>query len=919
MIKTASGFAGRARFTLLAGAAALVAPGIAHAQDTAQQDVQEQTNTDADNYADAEDSGTGNEIIVTATKREQTLQETPVAVSVTTAETIERAQIRDVADLASVVPSLKVSTNQSAFATTYSIRGFGTSGNNIGLEPSVAVFVDGVYRSRSIAQISDLPDIQRVEVLRGPQSTLFGKNASAGVISIISKEPSFDFNGSIEASYGNYDAMVVKGYLSGPITDTIAASVSGGINKRDGYVTNLFNGDDLNNRDRWFTRAQVLFEPSDQFKFRLIGDYDELDEKCCAAFNFRRSAATSAVEAIGGRVNDFQGVPDADVVYSDVVPFSKVRNYGISGQADYEIGALTLTSITAYRDTKLDANQDVDFNSARTATGANIGQARLKTFTQELRLASDFDGPLNFLVGGYYFNEKARTADQIIYGEDFREYANLLIGGTPTATPNDFAVDALEAQISAFSGVNYTNQFFQPGQGFFNSMRQDNESYSFFGNVDFEITDGLVLTLGANYTRDKKDVVTDSQSTDVFSGINLVNVGRTALFQQGVATQVGAALGLGRLATAAEIGAFAAAAPAIFGQIQTGVTAFANANSIVTAQQAAADTNPLTTTGNPFLAARPLQFLPPVLNCPNSVEDCSTNDSDWSYTARLAYEITPTLNAYISYATGFKASSFNLSRDSRPTPTDFAALVAAGQGVTNLVPGSRFALPENSEVYELGIKGNWGLAAANLTFFKQSIKNFQTNTFTGTGFVLGNAEKQSTFGVEFDGYVRPTEQLTLNLAMTYLDPKYDSYTNSALGDLSGTEIVNISKLSAVFGAQWDQPIGDDRLIIRGDYSYAAPIQLQPGLTGFITRDAFGNPISYDAARAAARPFRREVNDVNASITYAMAMGLELSVWGRNLLDDRDRTDIFDSTAQTGSISGYTNQPRTYGVSARFKF
>ena len=181
MIKTRTGFAGTARFTLLAGAAALALPGIAHAQDA---DVQAQVDSDGDNIEDAGDSDTGNQIIVTATKREQTLQETPVAVSVTTAETIERAQIRDVSDLASVVPSLRVSQSQSQFATTYSIRGFGTSGNNLGLEPSVAMFVDGVYRSRAIAQISDLPDIQRVEVLRGPQSTLFGKNASAGVINI---------------------------------------------------------------------------------------------------------------------------------------------------------------------------------------------------------------------------------------------------------------------------------------------------------------------------------------------------------------------------------------------------------------------------------------------------------------------------------------------------------------------------------------------------------------------------------------------------------------------------------------------------------------------------------------------------------------------------------------------------------------
>ena len=906
MIKTVSGFTGSARFALLAGVATLAFPSLAQAQDTDAQQAQAAADSDGDNIDDARDSGTGNEIIVTATKREQTLQETPVAVSVTTAETIERAQIRDVSDLASVVPSLRVSQSQSQFATTYSIRGFGTSGNNLGLEPSVAMFVDGVYRSRAVAQISDLPDIQRVEVLRGPQSTLFGKNASAGVISIVTKQPSFDFGGMVEASYGNYDAMVAKGYLTGPITDTIAASFAAGLNKRDGYVTNLFNGDDVNNRDRWFSRAQVLFEPSDAFKFRVIGDYDKITEKCCAAFNLQRSAATLAVEAIGGRVNPTPFDADADVIYSDVVPFSNVRNWGVSGQGDLELGALTLTSITAYRDTKLNADQDVDFNSARTATGANIGQARIKTLTEELRLASDFDGPLNFLVGAFYFNEKARTADQIVYGEDFREYANILIGGPAVVTnpPNDAAVDSLEATITGLTGTNYINRFFQPGQGFFNEMSQDNEAYSLFGNVDFEITSGITLTLGANYTHDAKDVVTNSTSTDVFSGLNLTAIGQTALLSGAVAGALGRPAG--SFATAAEIGGFAAAQPTIFGQLQ----AFAALNASLTQQQAAADTNPLTV-GNPLLALRPLQFLPPFQNCPNAVETCSTRDGDWSWTARLAAEITPTLNGYVSWSTGYKAPSFNLSRDSRPTAIDRAALITQGIAVTNLSSGTRFAGAENSEVYELGLKGNWGLAAANLTFFKQSIKGFQTNTFTGTGFALGNAEKQSTFGVEFDGYVRPIEQLTLNLAMTYLDPKYDSYTGSPFGDISGFEIVTIPKLSAVFGAQWDQELGNgDNLIARADFSYQAPVQVAEGLT------RFG---SIAANLAAARPFRSEVNDLNASLTYAMEMGLEVSVWGRNLLNDRNITGIFDSTAQDGSVSGYTNTPRTYGVSGRFRF
>ena len=898
MTKIVPGFAGHARFALLAGVAALAFPSIAHAQDTAQGDAQEAADTDGDNIEDAADAGTGNEIIVTATKREQTLQETPVAVSVTTAETIERAQIRDIADLASVVPSLRVSQSQSQFATTYSIRGFGTSGNNIGLEPSVAMFVDGVYRSRAIAQISDLPDIQRVEVLRGPQSTLFGKNASAGVISIVTKEPSFDFGGMVEASYGNYDAMVAKGYLTGPIGETLAASFAAGINRRDGYVTNLFNGDDVNNRDRWFTRGQLMFEPSDRFQFRVIGDYDKITEKCCAAFNLQRSnqGFTNIVEAVGGRVNDFNGVPEADEIYSDVVPFSNVRNWGLSGQADAEFGALTLTSITAYRDTKLNADQDVDFTSARLATGANIGQARIKTFTQEVRVASDFDGPVNFLVGGYYFNEKARTADQIVYGADFRNYAGAILNALSPGT----TVAGLETQFGALTGQNFAGRFFAAGQGFFNEMAQDNEAYSIFGNVDFEPSDGLVLTFGANYTHDSKDVVTNSQSTDVFSGLNLPAI-RTAAINATVAAQVGARLTPPvPFATAAQIAAFGASGPV--------------GAATLTAIQNAAVTG---TAGIPALSA--LQFLPPFQNCPNAVESCSTRDGDWSWTARVAYELAPTLNAYVSWATGYKAPSFNLSRDSKPTAIDRTTLITQGTAVTNLTAGSRFAEAENSEVYEVGVKGNWGIAAANLTAFQQRIKNFQTNVFTGTGFILGNAEEQGTFGVEFDGYVRPSEALMFNVAMTFLDPQYNSYVNSPFGDISGQKIVTIPEFSAVFGAQFTQPIGDgDKLIARGDFSYQAPVQVAEGLLGFdLSTDTVAAGIAKNLA--AARPFRSEVTDLNASLTYVMQMGLELSVWGRNLLDDRNITGIFDSTAQNGSVSGYTNTPRTYGVSARFRF
>lgn len=836
--------------------------------------------------------GEGNEIVVTATKREQTLQDVPVAVSVTTAETIERAQIRDLKDLQTLVPALRVSQLQSSANTNFIIRGFGNGANNPGIEPSVGVFVDGVYRSRTAAQIGDLPDVQRVEVLRGPQSTLFGKNASAGVISMVTREPSFKFKGSVEASYGNYDAMVLKGYVTGPLTDNIAASVSAGINKRDGYVTDLGYNDKANERDRWFVRGQLKFEPSDALKVRLIADYDKIDEVCCAVVNVRRSGATTAIEAIGGRVNN-SATPFADVAHSNFPSSNKIENWGVSGQVDYQVGPLKLTSITAYRNSASLTNQDSDFTSAD-LIGQNVGDVDIGTFTQELRLNANFLNMFDLMVGGFFFDENVKFKNTLTYGTQFRPYVNLLSGG---------AVNQLETLILGVP----LNTFQRAGQGMFDDLRMDNQAWSIFGNFDVKLGDKLTLTLGGNYTKDRKDVATNTISTDTFSALDFVAIGGGVIRNTVIAQQVGTALGLGAPATATQIAGFAGAQPAIYSAIVTGATAFANTNA----------TNPAV---NPLLGLRPLQFLPPFLNIPNAVENAQTRDGKWTWTARLAWEITDTVNTYLSYATGFKASSFNLSRDSRPLASDLAALRTAGLAVPNLTTGSRYAGPENAEVFELGIKANWGIASANLTLFKQTITGFQSNVFTGTGFALANAGKQSTYGVEFDGTVKPTPELSLNLSLVYLEPKYDSFVASAVGDLSGTRPAGIPGLSTTIGAQWNKELGNgDRVVLRGDWHYESEVQIAEGLPAFIQRNALGQVVSYQPAFDAARPFQREVSEISASISYAMMSGIEFSLWGRNLTNNRYLVQIFDSVAQSGSVSAYPNQPRTYGATVRFKW
>ncbi|WP_202386011.1 TonB-dependent receptor [Alteraurantiacibacter aestuarii] len=893
-----AGTAGYTRMFLCGVAAvALTAPVAVQAQD---QDAAQQEAEDAD-------ASTGNSIIVTATKRETTLQETPVAVSVTTAETLERGQIRDLRDLQSVVPSLQVGQRQSVANTNFFIRGFGNGANNAGIEPSVGVFVDGVYRSRTAAQITDLPNVSRIEVLRGPQSTLFGKNASAGVISITTQEPQFDLEAMGEFTYGNRDMVIARGFVTGPLSDTVAASISGGINQRDGYLQDLGTGDKTNNRDRWFVRSQLLFDNHDNFSARFIADYDSIDENCCGVVNVRSSPATGAILALGGKVTD-PADPFAGVVYNNFNSTNDIENYGFSGQLDYDFGGFTLTSITAYRNTNAVTAQDSDFSSANLIY-PNAQDLTIDTFTQEVRLAGELTDGIDMLVGVFYLAEDVDQTNDLLFANQFRPYANLLI---QAGTGGVFDVPTLEATFSFFDGVNYAGQFFADGQGFDEAYTLKSDAVSIFGQFDFEIADGLVLTLGGNYTDDSKTFTANAISSDVFSSIDLdapqyAAFRNQVLYEGGVAQTVGDALGLDRLATEAEIFAFATDpdTAAFFPTIQAGAQAYADANM----------NNPL---ANPLAPLRALQFLPPFLAVPNQVESGKVGDDNFSYTARLAYDLSPDVNVYASYATGFKASSINLSRDSRPFLADRAAILNADLGVNNLTYGSRYAAPEKSRVIEAGIKANLDDLSVNLTVFDQVIKGFQSNIFTGTGFALLNAGKQSTFGIELDG-VATFGDLTINFGGTYLDPVYDDFQNSSVGNLTGTRPADVPEFTVLLGAQYEFDIGHAVIVPRVSYLWQSREQLIEGLPGFLVRGPDGAILDNTAALAVAVPFTREVNDLTASIAYECECGVSLSVWSRNLLNKQDLGVIFDSPAQPGAVSAYPSDPRSYGATVRFRY
>lgn len=847
-------------------------------------------------------------IIVTATKRAQTLQEVPVAVTVTSADVIEKAQILDIKDLQSVVPTFRVSQLQNSANTSLSIRGFGNGGNNIGIEPAVGVFIDGVYRSRAAASIGDLPKLERVEVLSGPQSTLFGKNASAGVVSVVTAKPDFETNGYVEAGIGRFNQVYGKGYISGGISENMAVSLGGGFQNRDGYFTNLAEANDFNDLSRYNLRGQILWQPTDNAEFRLIMDRSKLNENCCGTgviidgpFAAGQPNVGDIIRSLGANQPSSSNQFSYET-YANRNSQNEITDRGISLEGKFDFGNLELTSITAYRANDSDYGSDSDYNSLVFLENV-FQEVDIKTFTQELRLDTSIGDKVDLLLGGYYFNEDITQDAGIDYGRDTRTYIDILAGGPATLA-------GIEDVLGFERGT-----FFSDETRVLETFTQDDEAYSLFGSADFHVTDRLTATLGLNYTKDKKQVSSSGENTDVFGNLSLNGAdGRQVLVTGGLAANfpaVAASCGLGQLAFSAQNVGQVLAAPACFidamGNTAPGSAVFAGFQAQVEAGVDAIDLND--PTQNPLGGLFGLQFQPQLLPFPNSVEDGRTNDDKLTYTARLAYEVNDNFNVYGSYATGFKSSSWNFTRDSRPNIADAAALEAAGLLPNNYVPstgrefGTRFALPESAEVFELGLKARFDWGAFNIAAFDQTIKNFQSTIFQGTGFVLANAGSQSTKGIEFDSTFDPMDSLRLTFAGVLLDPIYDSFTgasgpNGTVIDLSGQKPAGISEVSLSTSATYTQDLGNGMEgFIRGDYQYESDVQIVDNIAGV----------------------NRSTNILNGSIGLSLDNGVSFQIWGRNLNNDQSYTSAFPGVVQGATINGYPSQPRTYGASARYTF
>ena len=839
----------------------------------------------------AQESGQLEEVVVTATKREQTLQDVPVAVTVTTADTIEKAAIRDIADLSSVVPSLRIGQLQTSTNTNFIIRGFGNGANNPGIEPSVGVFVDGVYRSRSAGSIGDLVDVQRVEVLRGPQSTLFGQNASAGVISVVTKKPEFEWGGMVEATVGSLSERIFKGKVTGPISDTLAFSVAGSMNTRDGYFQNLTSGKMVNDRDRWDVRAQLLWNASENTSVRLIADKSEIDELCCGVANLLNGPTGGLVQnpAFGnGRIYpgtaNAPGLPFDRKAYLNKDPRNLVENDGVSLHIDWAGESMSLASITAVRHQKSDFDYDFDFTGADLGrTNRNIGD--IESISQELRLAFDNGGAVRGLLGGYYITEDVKYDNIIQFGSNMRGYAN---GLTFAAGAGATALAGLETAL----GLPVGTTFFAANTGSSIFTQQDSDAYTLFGQAEFDLTERATLLAGIAYTNTSKNIDYRQTNNDVFASLDLVQIGFAQAFQ--------AITGLPP--TPANLGN-----PALAGAV-------AAADGISVRPCPSPQTTPPTPC-NSALGLYALQFLHPVVPFTDK-----SDDSKVTYTVRLTVDVTENVNAYAGVSTGYKATSWNLSRDSKPLAPATPPRSPAGGFVNPYYPrfGTRKADPEESTVYELGIKGQWPRAAVYVTLFDQNIKGFQDNTFRGTGFVLSNAGEQTTQGVEIETQFKLADNWRVGLAATFLSPEYDTYVGAPSPcsgrnlDRSGTRPLGIHDRSISAGITYDWTVGDVEGFVRADYDYES--------NTLVNRHEQATTNCSPTIPIPTNTFDtyRKVSSVNMSVGFSLDTW-DVLVYGRNLTDDEYLIQSFPSVAQQFSVSGYPNQPRTYGLTIRKNF
>lgn len=829
----------------------------AFAQESAQSDP-------ATTAATTDDEG---EIVVTAQGRTQIAQDVPIAVAVVDAALIERAGIDDVRGLRQLTPSLQTTTGQSsATGVVLSIRGIGTAGDNPGFEPAVGVFIDGVFRARAGLALAELPELDRVEILRGPQGTLFGRNTSAGALNIITARPRSEFGGYGEISYGNYNEILAKAGVNIPVGEGFAVRADGGYHKRDGYALDVNSGRRFNNLDRFFLRGQALYENAD-LSIRVIGDYAETDEQCCIAIQTQVGPTGAAVNLLSGLAGRTGIIANNDPANRRIAITpgrdygERVKDWGVSAEINYSFGDISLTSITAYRDWKARRNQDIDFSGLDRAYRDNY-RTGMTDFTQELRLqGTTWGGKLDWLVGGFYLNETLTLNDRIRLGAQANQYVDALLGAATVSplTPAGasifgslpgrpflgavLAANPAFAPLVALAPAQFGPTAFIPsmaGTGQNNdAWRVKTEGFGIFTHNIVNFTDQLSLTLGARYNRETKKLTANLDATSPACSA-LLPGGSSGVFGE----------------------AFRRASPP----------------------------------GSQLEQLRLLICNPTVNPQFNGAYSDQKTEDEITGTARLAYKVNDDVLLFGAYSHGYKSGGYNLDRGG------FLSTYFGGPGAS--VSQLRFD-KETVDAYEIGIKTNFSRAfQLNVTGFYQDFNGYQNLRFEGSSFVTRQYDEVISKGVEIESIFRPHRDFTFNLAYTRLEATvHDPIRAGGLVNDDGNQLTNQPKNVVTAAATWTPRISSD-----------------VGALFHVDARMNSDANTINDPRGAAATTNDGYVLVNARVGLDFMDGkFGVEAYVENLLNTYYNITSFPVPEQTGTFAVYPGLPRFYGVKAKVRF
>jgi outer membrane receptor protein involved in Fe transport len=815
-------------------------------------------------------------IIVTATRRAQDVQDIPIAVTALSPQMLENQNVVNIQQISSLSPSFTSTQAQIASGSVVlRIRGIGTTSNNIGFESAVGIFIDGAYQSRPGVALNEFVDIERVEVLRGPQGTLFGRNTSAGALNVTTKRPDLnDYEGFVNLGYGNFDEISVQGAVNVPIIqDTLALRLTGAYRQRDGFLT-VVNGagtpiGDTNDVDQFLVRAQLGFDTESGIQGRLIADYSKSESSCCGAIEIYQSplVAAGAFAAVGLGANGGNGQPSVSnnpfgqtefeealnnrVVSANFAPEANIDNFGLTGEIEFPISdSADVIFIGSYRKFESFERYDSDF-TALDVFNVDPIDLEIETFTAEIRFQGEaMGGALNYMIGGFFSDESIDQEATFRLGQDFGEQVGALLfpatGGALGSNP-----------LTVFTGID------PAGTVTTNRFQQEAQSYSIFTNNSIEIVEGLQLTLGARYSFEEKSggfsqVATNNQICPAVVGAVTGGVVPGAL--------VPAFIGLG---------CFGFTAPADLPQAA---------------------------------------FLPLVRTFQSEFDD-----EELIYTASLAYSFAAPINIYASFTHGYKAGGINL---------DTTAAVAGADPTF---------LSEEVDAYEIGFKSRLldDAVTLNVAAFYQEFSNFQVLEFTGTAFETFNVPVAITRGVEIESVIRPSSELTFNVGATFLE---SSYPDDCAGDrtnvvtvvsLCGNDLTNAPRVIALFGGLWEKPINastefflSGQVRFEGDQRTSTQAIVPPNAAAIAAAGSIQAAV--DAAPLIIGDIQDGKEFINLRTGLRFADGAySIEGFVNNLSDNVVRGVTFNTTLRgsgaANSRSAFSLQPRTYGVTLRAKF